>query len=96
MRKNRGIKLDTTKRRRNYLVSESNDHATKFFTKYILAMVRKKRRYIWINLFRTFNTRINKILIYDFWYNYVKLQYDEKPDMWFVYIFIVYIKTGDI
>ena len=42
VRKNRGIRLDTTKRRRNYLVSESNDHATKFFTKYILAMVRKK------------------------------------------------------
>ena len=42
VRKNRDIKLDTTKRRRNYLVSESNDHATKFFTKYVLAMVRKK------------------------------------------------------
>ena len=32
MRKNSDIKLVTTERRRNYLVSEPNYHTTKFFT----------------------------------------------------------------
>ena len=32
-RKNKGIKLLTTERRQNYLVSEPNHHTTKFFTK---------------------------------------------------------------
>ena len=32
VRKNRNIKLVTTERRRNYLVSETNYHTTKFFT----------------------------------------------------------------
>ena len=32
VRKNRDIKLVTTERRRNYLVSEPNYHTTKFFT----------------------------------------------------------------
>ena len=33
VRKYRGIKLVTTERRRNYLVSEPNCHTTKFFQK---------------------------------------------------------------
>ena len=32
VRKHRDIKLATTERRRNYLVSEPNYHTTKFFT----------------------------------------------------------------
>ena len=33
VRKNKGIKLLTTERRKTYLVSEPNYHTTKFFTK---------------------------------------------------------------
>ena len=33
VRKHRDIKLATTGKRRNYLVSEPNYHSTKFFTK---------------------------------------------------------------
>ena len=36
--KHRNIKLVTTKRRRNYLVSETNYHTTKFFTEHLLAI----------------------------------------------------------
>ena len=36
--KNIDIKLATTERRRNYLVSEPNCHTTKFFTKHLLAI----------------------------------------------------------
>ena len=37
VRKHRNIKLVTTERRRNYLVSELNYHTTKFFTENLLA-----------------------------------------------------------
>ena len=38
VRKHRDIKLVTTERRRNYLVSEPNYHTTKFFTEHLLAI----------------------------------------------------------
>ena len=47
----------------------------------------------------TFNTRLNKILMYEFWYDYVKQKYGEKKAR-LCYIdtdsFIAYIKTDDI
>ena len=42
VRKHRDIKLDTTEKRRNYLMSEPNYHTTKFFTEHLLAMEMKK------------------------------------------------------
>ena len=45
VRKNRDIKLVRTERRRNYLVSEPNYHTTKFFTKNLLAIEMKEKRY---------------------------------------------------
>ena len=42
VRKYRNIKLVTTERRRNYLVSEPNYHTTKFFTENVLATEIKK------------------------------------------------------
>ena len=44
VRKHRDIKLVTTERRRNYLVSEPNHHTTKFFTEHLLAIEMKKNR----------------------------------------------------
>ena len=44
VRKHRDIKLVTTERRNNYLVSEPNYHTTKFFTENILAIKMKKTR----------------------------------------------------
>ena len=38
VRKHRDIKLFTTEKRRNYLVSELNYHTTKLFTENILAI----------------------------------------------------------
>ena len=46
VRKHRDIKLVTTERRRNYLVSEPNYHTTKFFTETLLAIEMKKQRYL--------------------------------------------------
>ena len=46
----RDIKLFTTERRRNYLVTEPNYHTTKFFTENLLVIEIKKLRYLWTNL----------------------------------------------
>ena len=42
MRKHRNIKLATTERRRNYLVSEPNHHTTIFFKENLLATEKLK------------------------------------------------------
>ena len=42
VRKHREIKLVTTERRRNYLVSEPNYHTTKLFKENLLAIEMKK------------------------------------------------------
>ena len=44
VRKHRGIKLVTTELRRNYLVSEPNDHTRKFFAENLLAIEMKKHK----------------------------------------------------
>ena len=41
-RKYKDIKLATTKRRRNYLVSKPNDHTTKFVTEHLLEIETRK------------------------------------------------------
>ena len=46
MRKHRDIKLVTTERRRNYLVSEPNYHTTKFFTENLLVTEMKKTQIV--------------------------------------------------
>ena len=42
VRKHRVIKLVTTEKRRNYLVSESNYHTTKFFTENLFVIKMEK------------------------------------------------------
>ena len=44
MRKHKDIKLVTTERKRNYLVSETNYHTTKFFTEHLLAIEMRKKK----------------------------------------------------
>ena len=73
MRKLRDIKLVTTERK-NCLVSEHIYHTTNFFTENLLAMEMKKGRYLWINEFS-----------YEFWYDYVKPKYGEKPELCWMY-----------
>ena len=46
-KKHRYVKLVTTERKKNYLVSEPNYHTTKFFTEHVLAIeMKKKQRYL--------------------------------------------------
>ena len=108
VRKHRDIKLVTTERRRNYLVSEPNYLTTKFFTEYLLAIEMKKNKKtkknqmqilmdkpVYLGLSRL---QLSKILMYKFWYNYVKPKYDEKAKLSYMDTdsLIVYIKSDDI
>ena len=97
VRKHRDIKLVATERRRNYLVSEPNYHTTKFFTENLLAIEMKKTEilmnkpvYLGLSILE-----LSKILMYEFWYDYVKPKYGEKAKLYYMDTdsFIVYIKT---
>ena len=83
VRKHRGIKLVTTERRRNYLVSEANYHTTNFFTEHLLAL--------------TSILELSKIS-YQFWYDYVKTRFGNKAKLSYMdtNVFIIYIKHKTI
>ena len=100
VRKHRNIKLVTTERRRNYLVSERNYHTTKFFTENLLATEMRKTQ-ILINKpvhFGLSKLDLSKTLMYQFWYEYVKLKYGENAKLCYMETgsFIVHVKTDDI
>ena len=69
VRKYREIKLATTERRRNYLVSEPNYHTTKFFKEHLLAteILMNKPAYLGLSI-----ANLSKLLMQEFWHNYVK------------------------
>ena len=77
--KNGNIKLVTTERKRNYLVSEPNYHTTKFFTEIVLAIEMRKTQ-IFMNKSVYLGLSIldlSKTAMYQFWYDYVKPKYGE-------------------
>ena len=100
VQKHRDIELVTTENRGNYLVSEPNCHTTKFFTEHWLAkemrkiqILMNKSVYLGLSVLE-----LSKTVIYEFWHNYVKPNYDEKAKLCYMDTdsFIVYIKTDDI
>ena len=100
MRKHRNIKLVTTKRKRNYLISEPNYHTTKFFTETLLPIEMRKTQILMnkpVHLgFLILD--LSKTVMYEFWYDYVKPKQGENAK--FCYIgtdsFIAHVKTEDI
>ena len=74
VRKHRDIKLVTTERRGNYLVPEPNYHTTKIFTEHLLATGMRKAEILMNKLayLRLSIIELSKILMYEFWYDYVK------------------------
>ena len=100
VRKHRNIKLAVTKQRRNYLISESNYHATKIFSENLLAIEIEKTQilmnkpvYLGLSILE-----LSKIVMYEFWYDYVKPKHGEKAKLCYMNIdsFIVYIKPEEI
>ena len=100
--KHRNVKLVTTERKRNYLVSEINYHTTKFFTEYLLAIeMKKKTTEILMNkpvYLELSMLELSKILMQEFWYDYIKPKYGEKAKLCYMDTdsFIKYINTDDI
>ena len=81
--KHRYIKLVTTERRRNYLVSEPNYHTTKFFTENVKAIDMKKTEILMnkpVHLGLSI-LELSKMLMYEFWYDYVKTKSGEKAKL---------------
>ena len=100
MRKHRDIKLVTTEIRRNYLVSEPNYHTTKIFTENLLAIEIGKTKILMNEpVYLGFSIlELSKILMHEFWYDYVKPKYGKKAKYCYMDTdsFIVYVKTDDI
>ena len=99
VRKHRDIKLVTTERQRNYLVSEPNYHTPKFLAENLLAIEMEKKK----NPDKTSHLglsilELSTILMYEFWYDCVKPKYGEKAKLCYMDTesFIVYLKTDDI
>ena len=80
VRKHKDIKLVTTERRINYLVSELNYHMTYFFIENLLATEMKKNHilmnepiYLSLSILD-----LSKPVMYEFWYDSVKSKYGEN------------------
>ena len=93
------IKLVTTDKRRNQLVSEPNYHTTKWFSENLLAIEMKKIKvkmnkpvYLGFSILE-----ISKPLMYEFWYDYVKPKYGDNVKLCYMDTdsFIMHIKTED-
>ena len=99
VRKYRDIKLVTTDKRRNRLVSEPNYHTTKWFSENLLAIEMKKTKvkmnkpiYVELSILE-----ISKTLMYKFWYYYMKPKYGDNVKLCYMDTdsFIMHIKTED-
>ena len=98
-RKHRHIKLVTAEKRRNQLVSEPNYHTTKYFSENLLAMQMKiskvkmnKPLYLGFSILE-----ISKTLMYEFWYDYIKPNYQNNAKLCYMDSdsFIIQIKIED-
>ena len=99
VRNHRDIKLVTSQKRRKRLVSEPNYHSCKKVSDNLMAIEMKKIRvkmtkplYLGMSILD-----ISKILMYEFWYNYIIPKYGDRAKLCYVDTdsFIIYIKTED-
>ena len=98
VRNHRDIKLVTDKRRKR-LVSEFNYHSHKTFLEHLMAIEMEKTRVKIIKpLYLVMSILdINKTLIYEFWYDYIRPKYGDKTKLCYTDTdsFVVQIKTED-
>ena len=99
VRKHRNIKLVKTYRRRNKLVFEPNYYTIKCFSENLVAIEMKKTKikrnkpiYLGLSILE-----ISKILIYEFWYDYLKPKYGDNVKLCYMDTdsFIMHIKKED-
>ena len=99
IRNHRDIKLVTTDKRRNQLVSEPNYHTKKWFSKNLLATEMKK---IKVKTNKPIHLgfsilEISKTLMYELWYDYMKRKYADNVKLCYMGTdsFLMHIKTED-
>ena len=99
VRRHREIKLVTTDKRRNRLVSEPSYYTTKWFSEKLLVIEMKKTKvkmnkpiYLGLSILE-----ISKTLMYKFSYDYMKPKYGDNVKLCFMDTdsFIMHIKTED-
>ena len=97
-RKHRDIKLVTTDKKMNHLVSDTN-YQTKLFSENLLAIEMKKIKvkmnkpiYLGLSI-----SEISKTLMYEFWYDYIKPKYQGNTKLCYMDkdSFNINIKTED-
>ena len=100
IRKNREIKLVTTNKKRSKLVSEPNYHTINIISEDLSIIEMKKTKvkmnkpiYLGLSILE-----ISKILMYEFWYDYMKPKYNDNVRLFYMDTdsFILNIKTNDI
>ena len=99
IRKHRDIKLVTTDKNRSKLVSEPNYHTINLISEDLSIIEMKKTKAkmnkpIYLCLSKL---EISKILMYEFWYDYMKPKYDNNVKLYYMGkdSFIINIKTND-
>ena len=97
VRNHRDIKLVTSDKRRKRLVSEPNYHSHKNFSEHLMAIEIKKAKvkmikpiYLGMSLLD-----ISKTLMYDFWYDCIKLKYEDRSKLCYADTdsFVIHIRT---
>ena len=99
VRKHKDIKLVTTNDRRKRLVSQPNYHTSKHFSEDLMAIEMRKTSVLMnkpIYIGQTF-LDFSKILMYDFWYGYLKPMYKNNIKLCYMDTdsFIFHVKTDD-
>ena len=99
VRNYRDIKLVAFDKRRKRLVSDPNYHSQKISSDHLMAIEMKKTKvkmtkplYLGMTILD-----ISKILMYEFWYNYIRPKYGDKAKLYYTDTdsLIIYIKTED-
>ena len=93
------IKIVTNDKRRSILASEPNYHSTKYISKDLLIMEMKKAE-VKMNKPLYLGQAIlglSKTLMYEFWYDYIKLMYNDKAKLCYTATdsLVIHIKTDD-
>ena len=99
IRKHRDIKLVTTDKKRNKLVSEPNYHTMNYISEDLSIIEMNKTKvkmnkpiYLGLSILD-----ISKILMYEFWYDYMKPKFGNRVKLCYMDtdIFVMKIKTND-
>ena len=99
IRKHRDIKLVTTDRRRSKLASEPNYHTINLISEDLSIIEMKKTKvkmkkpiYLGLSILE-----ISKILMYEFWYDYMKPKYNDNVRLCYMDndSFVMHFKTND-